>query len=198
MLVKNNLTVNGPVQPDGEGEGFPVTTKEYAVLQAAVGEAQAWIVQHRNQKHCTFQMVHMLVFTCLLFVCIWGWWLKTDASQTHAAEVEKKEAVCSDPTGDRESNTWGLFAFLLRNNQASWEGARLYCPSCATSAGLFPHRCLWLYYLCHWFHFSVISIQLWWVKGSWIYLTHFFKERHKFWILMPCLFISEYLQGKQK
>lgn len=90
MLVENNLPIDGPVQPHGEGEGFPVTTKEYAVLQAPVGEVQAWIVQHRNQRHCMPQMVHMLIFTCLLFVCIWGWWLKTDASQTHAAEVEKK------------------------------------------------------------------------------------------------------------
>lgn len=41
MLVENNLPIDGPVQPDGEGEGFPVTTKEYEVLQAPVGEAQA-------------------------------------------------------------------------------------------------------------------------------------------------------------
>lgn len=97
MPVKNNLTIDGPVQPYGEGEGFPVTIKEYSVLQAPVGEAQAWIVQHLNQRRCTHQIFHMLIFTCLLFVCIWGWWLKIDASETQAAEVEKNRQFAVVP-----------------------------------------------------------------------------------------------------
>lgn len=119
--------IDDAVQSHGEGDSFPVKFKECSVPTCTCWISTILILLICPQRGTLYlsntPSAHLHL---LALVCIWGWWLKMYGFQ--ALLKLKEEAVCSAYSKDTESNTWGLFAFLLKTDHPGEEQGHIVPP----------------------------------------------------------------------